>query len=92
MFDFVITPYLAVKGEGCINAETVMDDGLTLNIDIQGDEVNHKPHLDWRERKKQVKMLSPVSCLLPGFSSSQCLTPIYTFVGSRATSTKASEI
>ncbi|WIA32142.1 hypothetical protein OEZ86_002992 [Tetradesmus obliquus] len=32
-----------------------MDDGLTLNIDIQGDEVNHKPHLDWRERKKQAR-------------------------------------
>jgi hypothetical protein len=73
---------LAVRGEGCVNAETVMDDGLTLNIDIQGDQANHKPHLGWRERKKQVRMRTLVLCLLPGSSSSQGLTLIYTFVGS----------
>jgi hypothetical protein len=62
-----------------------MEDGLTLNIDIQGTTVNHKPHLGWRERKQQVWMRSAALFLLPGFNSSQGLTRAYTFAGTRAT-------
>jgi hypothetical protein len=56
---------LQKETEGAQLDETVMDDGLTLNIDVEGDKITHTPHLGWRERKQQVRVCASFMCLLP---------------------------
>jgi hypothetical protein len=66
----------------CAIAETVMDDGLTLNIDVGGDNSTHAPHLGWRERKEQVRMCASAVCLLPRLLQQSGHDTRCTFAGS----------